>query len=626
MTNRLITVGDDFILPAAVKVTDENLPDASKAAAIAAAVGAKLDAAEKGAAAGVAPLGSDSRVPDENLPTRLQDAGLSAMYVLKGEIVLNAKDYGAKGDGVTDDALAIQEVLSRAQDGPIRVLFPAGTYVVGQKLFLYSNTVLDLGGATLLRSFNTSPGGVSLLKWADNTENLTIRNGTIDGNGANYPGIAGSEGFDLIHGTGIKNGLFENLVFKDVVGDHALDANTIDGLTVRDCRFTGWKDIVGDRPFSESIQLDPNILDGATGTSNKGVTVTGCYFGPSTTPGFGSPGAGVGNHATVAGRTDSDIKIVNNTFDGCGFAGVRGYRWDKVIIEGNTFIGGARGVHVTPMSRADLTPESGTGYTITANTFTGCTSPILFAVPTLGPGNAYSRFKNVAITGNTFDGGAIGVNAAFVSQLSITGNSFYNGSEAIRTGYCDGVTISGNTANTMSTYFVYIIETSYTATLAGLGNTLNTTVAGNTATNIGFRAVHVNCGAKNTAIVGNTFVGLSTAAATRDGIAVDTAASGGIIEGNNILDGGATNKPLYGINLTGSVVNYRIGPNNAYGTTRAVNNASPTTTLTGVLITGTPEAVITGAVGSTVTRTDGGALTTFYVKESGTGNTGWIAK
>lgn len=42
--------------------------------------------------------------------------------------------------------------------------------------------------------------------------------------------------------------------------------------------------------------------------------------------------------------------------------------------------------------------------------------------------------------------------------------------------------------------------------------------------------------------------------------------------------------------------------------------------------TGTPEASVTAPVGSLYTRTDGGASTTLYVKESGTGNTGWVAK
>lgn len=40
---------------------------------------------------------------------------------------------------------------------------------------------------------------------------------------------------------------------------------------------------------------------------------------------------------------------------------------------------------------------------------------------------------------------------------------------------------------------------------------------------------------------------------------------------------------------------------------------------------GSPEGVVTAAIGSTYRRTDGGAITSFYVKESGSGNTGWVA-
>lgn len=41
---------------------------------------------------------------------------------------------------------------------------------------------------------------------------------------------------------------------------------------------------------------------------------------------------------------------------------------------------------------------------------------------------------------------------------------------------------------------------------------------------------------------------------------------------------------------------------------------------------GSPESVVTAVVGSMYTRTDGGAGTTLYVKETGSGNTGWVAK
>lgn len=41
---------------------------------------------------------------------------------------------------------------------------------------------------------------------------------------------------------------------------------------------------------------------------------------------------------------------------------------------------------------------------------------------------------------------------------------------------------------------------------------------------------------------------------------------------------------------------------------------------------GSPEGVVTAPVGSLWLRANGGAGTTLYVKESGTGNTGWVAK
>lgn len=50
---------------------------------------------------------------------------------------------------------------------------------------------------------------------------------------------------------------------------------------------------------------------------------------------------------------------------------------------------------------------------------------------------------------------------------------------------------------------------------------------------------------------------------------------------------------------------------------------------TNIVITtgsGSPQSVVTAPVGSLYLRNDGGANSTLYVKESGTGNTGWVAK
>ena len=65
-----------------------------------------------------------------------------------------------------------------------------------------------------------------------------------------------------------------------------------------------------------------------------------------------------------------------------------------------------------------------------------------------------------------------------------------------------------------------------------------------------------------------------------------------------------------------------------------LSNLGPTLTGTTLLLgtcqvltgAGTPEAAVTAPVCSLFLRTDGGAGTTLYVKESGAGNTGWVAK
>jgi len=62
----------------------------------------------------------------------------------------------------------------------------------------------------------------------------------------------------------------------------------------------------------------------------------------------------------------------------------------------------------------------------------------------------------------------------------------------------------------------------------------------------------------------------------------------------------------------------------------AINSAGKGVLFSGNVLwrtgTGSPESVVSAPVGSMYTNVAGGAGTTLYVKESGTGNTGWIAK
>ncbi|MFC5531554.1 glycosyl hydrolase family 28-related protein [Cohnella yongneupensis] len=60
---------------------------------------------------------------------------------------VNVKDYGAKGDGVADDTVAIRNAIAYAESsGNLNVLFPGGTYKITDTIKLAGTTGLHLSG------------------------------------------------------------------------------------------------------------------------------------------------------------------------------------------------------------------------------------------------------------------------------------------------------------------------------------------------------------------------------------------------------------------------------------------------------------------------------------------------
>jgi Pectate lyase superfamily protein len=51
--------------------------------------------------------------------------------------IFNVRDFGAKGDGVTDDSAALQAALNKAQNSTSILYIPNGTYLVSQPLYFY---------------------------------------------------------------------------------------------------------------------------------------------------------------------------------------------------------------------------------------------------------------------------------------------------------------------------------------------------------------------------------------------------------------------------------------------------------------------------------------------------------
>lgn len=117
--------------------------------------------------------------PATSAPTNRTTAARLADFI-------NVKDYGAKGDGVTNDGPAIQAALDAAY-GPassphgtsywlnMGVYFPAGKYLIGQQLFINHADGAWLFGAGKYATWLVYTGPNSLLPSGDTTSLLTCR-------------------------------------------------------------------------------------------------------------------------------------------------------------------------------------------------------------------------------------------------------------------------------------------------------------------------------------------------------------------------------------------------------------------------------------------------------------------
>lgn len=137
---------------------------------------------------------------------------IASLYSLLGmaQSVYNVKDFGAKGDGVTDDATAIQNTINKcSREGGGRVLFPRNSVFMAGPIELKSNVELHLEATSTLlanpdesiyhmSAFGKNEGEGMLWIYANHAENISITGrGAIDGNGIAFMGAELEDSYEL---------------------------------------------------------------------------------------------------------------------------------------------------------------------------------------------------------------------------------------------------------------------------------------------------------------------------------------------------------------------------------------------------------------------------------------------
>ena len=230
---------------------------------------------------------------------------------VKLEESVSVKDFGATGDGVTDDTAAIQAAIDASES----VYFPSGVYKITSTIDLPYTTFRNLHGNGFNAQETTNPLKGSIIKWAG-AANGTMLNGNFTG-GVNISSLIirdiRFEG-DNIASIGMIFGAtnahpqhyyFENVQLRNFAAngtDACVDLSggsvgTIYGLA--DCEFKNVMIDGGARSLRVNSQ-QLNFYGGAIGGKSGGVLVE---MGDNAHPKFFGTGfySGPGNPASVFG-------------------------------------------------------------------------------------------------------------------------------------------------------------------------------------------------------------------------------------------------------------------------------------------------------------------------------------
>lgn len=508
-------------------------------------------------------------------------------YSMIASAPVNVDDFGAVGDGLTDDTSAIQAALS---SGAAEIVFAQGsTYLVNGGLTCATAGVIIIAYGATIKLKNNASNTYILTCSGDYAK---VLGGTWDMNRANgntgvNPYLYWAVFIDCDYGT-IKDATAKSSYGAGLLGRG--NYLTFQNNTVSDCIYWGIFITALPATFYYGNKAIGNVIDSSASVDyGQGIL-------------FSSTGDSTGQQR--------DWILANNTITGPQGASVASQciclavRGERGAVSNNVTLYGSMGFS-----------EGGNETTVSGNVFTNLQGPFQYGIEPTG---------SQTITGNFVTGAKRGINASVINtsfdKTVVTGNTFITTDIGIRFAPVAGhsandVLISGNYLSAVN-QCVALDNTCDRPTV--VGNKMVTAGAGNgVILRNGSAAPHAFVSSNSFSSIVNPIVAFTTSAPLVTYTDLYSTA-------NNFYGCTYDKWTADGVSALGARVS-SVGCVLLDGTAKenTIDEAAKQLEKWG---TGTPEGVVAAGVGSIFHRTDGGAGTALYVKESGTANTGWVGK
>lgn len=519
---------------------------------------------------------------DGNLPESSSDTWRYVPNMTGGFLGrMNVKRFGAKGNGTTDDTAAIQKALDIAKSFGVAVYFPRGTYIVTSLSLDYSNDTVD----------TTTYGFRSIKIFGDSKRHTVIKQVATTGNSIiKFIGQA----YNRSHSGKITGLIVEGL---EIVGNDNGGA----GLYLRCFNDVVFRDLHIRGCGGDGIKLDRQTFINQT-DANGGKDEYAYNLKIENSKIFLNKGWGINSVALYAmGSANFDnLDVHGNALGGININPV------NIVMVGGNIIGNA-GVGLKVIQNPNFPTSLTFGFNMYGTRFEGnkgyeirvdgSYAPLFSGVTILGTAGAH-LFGIGLTTGTGFE----------IRQPNIIGG-FYAG-DKVTAGqkFLDlGTNCFGLVVNNPRVDMLEFADTLTTADVMRLINDL-----GNDTSIITY--------GKNERTEKVYLRSLSTDRTVQTKVFGDTVSRFTVRADGYLSWSDGSN--------TADTKLYRTAANKLKtdGEFHA-NVISPQSTDAKIYSgAGDPNGVVVAASGSIYMRTDGGAGTSFYIKESDTGSSNWVAK